>query len=182
MFCRAPGGVDDEHVDAGLGRLLDSVPDDAGGIAAFGAGDDRHADAGGPGPQLADRGGAEGVAGGEHDAVILLHQEVRELGDGGGLARAVDADDEDHLGAGESGDLQRHGHAGERRLDLLGDDQADAEFLHVALERALGEARPDLAAVSGPRSEAISASSMSSSVPSSEPRAAEAGEIADEPV
>ena len=77
LVLEAPGGVDDEHVDALRGRLLDPVEDDSGGIAAFLAGDDRRADALAPDLQLLDRGGAEGVAGGEQHAVILFLEPVR---------------------------------------------------------------------------------------------------------
>ena len=84
------------------GRLLDAVEDDPGRIAAFLAGDDRRADAVSPDLQLLDRGGAEGVAGGEEDAVILFLQPVGELADRRRLARAVDADDEDHVRAREA--------------------------------------------------------------------------------
>ena len=45
LVLEAPGGVDDQHVDAGRGGLLDAVEDDAGRVAAFLAGDDRRADA-----------------------------------------------------------------------------------------------------------------------------------------
>src|SRR3546814_10439731 len=48
-----------------------------------------------PGLQLRDGGGAEGVAGGEHQAAALVLVASRQLADGGGLADAVDADGED---------------------------------------------------------------------------------------
>ena len=109
LVLEAPGGVDDQHVLAGRGRLLDAVEDDPGGVAAFLAGDDRRADALAPDLQLLDRGGAEGVAGGEQDAIILLLQPMAELADGGRLARAVDADHQDDVGAGKAPDFQRLG-------------------------------------------------------------------------
>src|SRR3546814_6185358 len=97
--------IDDKDVDTFRGRLLHAVEDDGGRIAALGAGDDRHADAVGPDLELADGGGTEGVAGGEQHAVILLQKQVGELGDSGGLAGAVDADDQDHLRAREGVEL-----------------------------------------------------------------------------
>ena len=72
LVLEPPGGVDDQRVDAGRGRLLDPVEDDPGGVAAFLAGDHRRADAVAPDLQLLDRRGAERVAGGEQDAIILL--------------------------------------------------------------------------------------------------------------
>ena len=76
LVLEAPGGVDDERIDAGRGRLLDAVEHDPGGVAAFLAADDRRADAVAPDLQLLDRRGAEGVAGGEQDAIVLLLQPV----------------------------------------------------------------------------------------------------------
>ena len=102
LVLEAAGGVDDQHVLAGRGRLLDAVEDDSGGVAAFLAGDDRRADAVAPDLQLLDRGGAEGVAGGEQDAIILLLQPMAELADGGRLAGAVDADHQDDVRAGKA--------------------------------------------------------------------------------
>ena len=77
--------------------LLHAVEDDAGSVAAFLAGDDGRADALAPDRQLLDRGGAEGIAGREQDAVICFLQPLAELADGRRLARAVDADDQDHV-------------------------------------------------------------------------------------
>ena len=58
--------------------------------------DDRNAVALAPDLQLLDGRGAKGVAGGQHDRVARVLQAVGELADGRGLARAVDADHEDH--------------------------------------------------------------------------------------
>ena len=144
LVLKAPGGVDDQHVDAGRGRLLHRLIDDARRVAAFLARYDRHADPLGPGGELADRGGAEGVARRQHDAVILLHEQMGQLGDGRRLARAVDADDQDHLRPGKGVDLQRGGDLGQRLLHLLGDDQANAQVFHVPLEAAFRQARADM--------------------------------------
>ena len=118
------------------GRLLDAVVDDAGRVAAFLAGDDRRLDPVAPDLELLDRGGAEGVAGGQQHAIILLLQQMAELADGGGLARAVDADDEDDVRAGEAPDVERLGDGREDLLDFLGEDGAQAAL--VELLEALG--------------------------------------------
>ena len=57
----------------------------------------------GPDLELVGRSGPEGVAGPEQDALALLAEAVGDLGDGGGLPRAVDAHHEDD---GWSGVLQ----------------------------------------------------------------------------
>ena len=158
-----PGGVDDQHVLAGRGRLLDAVEHDPGGIAAFLAGDDRRADAVAPDLQLLDRGGAEGVAGGEQHAIILLLQPMAELADGGRLARAVDADHQDHVRTREARDFQWLGDRREDLFDLFGKDRAEPALIEP-LEPLGAIAWRIRCDASGPRSEAISASSISSSV------------------
>lgn len=56
--------------------------------------------------ELLDGAGAEGVAGGDEDLVLVLQEEEADLGEVGRLAHAVDADDGDDVGAGlaEGGD------------------------------------------------------------------------------
>ena len=49
------GGIDDQRVNARRGRLLDSVKDDPGGVAAFLSGDDRRTNPLPPDRQLLDR-------------------------------------------------------------------------------------------------------------------------------
>lgn len=144
LVLQPSGGVDDQHVDPRLGRLLHRVPHHARRIAAFRTGHDRHADAVGPGPQLPDRGGAERVARGQHHAVILLHEQMRELRDGRRLAAAIDADHQDHLRPRKRLDRDRRRDLLQHLLDLLGDHQPDAEFFHVALEATLGQPPADL--------------------------------------
>ena len=56
---------------------------------------------------------------------------MAELGDGGGLARAVDADHQDHLRAREAPDLERLGDRGQDLLDLLGEDRAQAALVEL---------------------------------------------------
>jgi hypothetical protein len=48
--------------------------------------------------ELLDRGGAKGIAGGEQHRVPFRVETPRQLADGRGLARAIDADDEDDRG------------------------------------------------------------------------------------
>ena len=57
--------------------------------------DDSGADPLAPLLELVDGGGSEGVAGGQDDLLTLGDVGVGQLGDAGGLAGAVDADDED---------------------------------------------------------------------------------------
>ena len=121
---------------------LDAVEHDPGGVAAFLAGDHRRADALAPDLQLLDRGGAEGVAGGEQHAIILLLEPVAELADGGGLARAVDADHQDHVRAREAPDFERLGDRREDLLDLLGEDGAKAALVEL-LEALRGDRLAD---------------------------------------
>ena len=59
--------------------------------------------------ELFDGGGTEGVAGGDHDRKPALPIARRELADGGGFSRAVDADDEDDMRLARAVDDQRLG-------------------------------------------------------------------------
>ena len=89
------GRIDDDDVHAArLGRVH-GVEDHGRGIGARRVRDDRHVDTRGPGGDLFDGGSAEGVGSGQQDLGAKRLEAVRQLGDGGGLARAVDADDED---------------------------------------------------------------------------------------
>ena len=142
LVLEPPGGVDDQRVDAGRGGLLDPVIDDPGGVAAFLAGDHRRLDPLAPDLELLDRRGAEGVAGGEHHAIILLLQQMAELADGRGLARSVDADHQDDVRAGEAPDVERLGDGREDLLDLLGEDGAKAALVEL-LETPVGDAVAD---------------------------------------
>jgi hypothetical protein len=87
---------------------------------------------------------------------------MAELADGRGFARTVDADHQDYVGAGKTEHFQRLGDGREDRFDFLGKDGAKAALIEL-FEPARGNRLAD-AAASGPRSEAIRASSMSSSV------------------
>ena len=113
-----------KRVDPGRGGALDPVIDDPGRVAAFLADHHRRADAVAPDLELLDRGGAERVAGGEHHAIILFLQPMAQFADGGGLARAVDADHQDDVRARKAPYVQRLGDRGEDLFDLLGEDGA----------------------------------------------------------
>ena len=49
--------------------------------------------------KLLDSAGAEGVAGGDEDAVFVLQEEEADFAEVGGLADAVDADNGDDIGS-----------------------------------------------------------------------------------
>src|SRR5579885_2933506 len=88
------GGVNDDGIGfAGLGGG-DRVEDDGGRVGAGFLLDDFYAVALRPDFKLLDGGGAE------NDAVPLLAEAVCELADAGGLAGAIDADDENDAGIG----------------------------------------------------------------------------------
>ena len=133
----ASGRVGDDHVIAPGGGRLHGVEDDSGGICALAGLDDRHTGAARPDLQLLAGGGAEGVARGQHDLFALTGVVVGQLCDAGGLAHAVDADDEDDGGVA----VQRHFVF---RAHLVGDDVTEsvsrllagleALFLHAVAE------------------------------------------------
>jgi hypothetical protein len=79
----------------GLG-CLHGIEDHRGGIGAGVLGDHRDAVAFAPDLQLLDRRRAEGIACGQHDLLAFALKLLRQLADGGGLARTVDTDDQDH--------------------------------------------------------------------------------------
>ena len=93
-----PGGVGQHQVGVAGGGVLDGVEDDRPGIAALVAADDRRADPVGPQLELVGGRGAERVAGGHHHPVAVADLAHAELADGGGLADAVDADEEPDVG------------------------------------------------------------------------------------
>ena len=97
---QAAGGVGDQHFGAARLRRLQRVEGDRRRVRVLALRDHRHAVALAPGLQLRDRGGAEGVAGGEHQRTAFVLEALGELADGGGLADAVDADGQQHEGLG----------------------------------------------------------------------------------
>jgi hypothetical protein len=94
---QAARGVGDHDVDAARLRGGNRVEDDGRRIARF-LGDDGHVVALAPGHQLLACRGAEGVAGGEEDALAVLLEVLGQLADRGRLAGAVHAGDHDHEG------------------------------------------------------------------------------------
>lgn len=105
----AASRVDEDDVEALVGGMGDCVLCDGGGVlavallveldlAALAGGELLEvADVDG---ELLDGAGAEGVSGGDEDLVLVLQEEEADLGEVGGLADAVDADDGDDVGAG----------------------------------------------------------------------------------
>ena len=91
----AASGVHEKVTCAARLRGSDGVVRDRGGVGVVSTGDDLDFQARAPELELLDGSGTEGVAGGENDGLPLPLQQVRELRGGGGLARAVDADDGD---------------------------------------------------------------------------------------
>ena len=97
LVLQPAGGVDDQHIGARHRAPAQRIEDEAGGVGAGRAGDDLGAGALAPDLQLLDGGGAERVAGGEHHLLPSRRRLRGELADRGGLAGAVDADDEDDV-------------------------------------------------------------------------------------
>lgn len=105
----AAGSVDEDNVEALLSGVADGVLGNGGGVLAVAllveldvaalAGSEllEVADVDG---ELLDGAGTEGVAGGDEDLVLVLQEEEADLGQVGGLADAVDADDGHDVGAG----------------------------------------------------------------------------------
>src|SRR5579864_597911 len=106
LVLEAAGGIDDENVDALRSCLLHSIKYDPCRIAAFLARNDRSFDPVAPDHQLLDRGRPEGVTGCQQHSIILFLEPVAELADGGRLARAIDANDQDHVRTRKAPDFQ----------------------------------------------------------------------------
>jgi len=93
---QAACGIGNDHVVALGGGALDRVKDDGGGVGTLTGLHQRHTGAVGPQFQLFAGSGAEGIARGQHHTLAFLLIQVGQLGDGGGLAHAVDANDQNH--------------------------------------------------------------------------------------
>ena len=143
----AAGGVEDHDVaPVGLGAL-DAVVHGLDRIAAL-VGVDRHADLLAELDELVDRRGTLQVGGDERRLLALLREQERELAGGGGLARALQACEEDR-----GGRPLREGEAGVGRAEevreLLVHDLHDLlarreALLHVLAQRALAHPRDEL--------------------------------------
>ncbi len=94
LVLQAPGRVDQQQIGALGPGLRERIIGEARRIGALLARDHRCAGALAPDLQLLHRRGPERVAGGQHDLQPLAAIMLRQLADGGGLAAAVDADDQ----------------------------------------------------------------------------------------
>ena len=120
LVLQPPGGVDQHRVDPLVDALLDGLEGHAGGVAALRAAHHLDADAVAPRGQLVDGRGTERVGRAQGHREVLGDEDPGDLADGGGLAGAVDADDEDDAGlAVGAGDLQAAVHVGADELDQL---------------------------------------------------------------
>ena len=91
-------GVRNDHIIAACGGRLDRIKDDGGRVCAFARADDGHTGTACPDLQLLTGSGAEGITGGQHDPLALPGVIIGQLGNAGGLAHAVDADDQNDGG------------------------------------------------------------------------------------
>src|SRR5690606_38058481 len=121
LVVEATGGIDEENVVALVPGLAVGVEEQAGGVRPGGARHNRATRALAPDLELLDGGSAESVAGGEHYPLALGAESGGELADRGGLAAAVDADDEDHMRAVAALDVDRLRDRLEDRCDVLGE-------------------------------------------------------------
>ena len=92
--------VDHQQVRAVLLGLGHRVKGQRGGIAALGRGQDGHARAGAPDLQLFNSRRAKGITGGNHHGFACGAKLTGQFANGRGLARAIDAHDQNHLRAG----------------------------------------------------------------------------------
>ena len=122
---QAAGGVDQQDVAAGLPGFAERGAGELGGLGFFGRSFvDRELDVAGDDAQLLARGGAVNVDGNHQRAVAVFRQPARELSGGGGLAGALQADDQ-HGGGRLIGHPQLGLMAAERLDHLVADDLDD---------------------------------------------------------
>ena len=95
-----PGGVGDQHVHVARTRRFDGIEQHGRRIRAGRMFNHVAAGALPPDFQLLDGGGAEGVSGDQQHVFALRLEFARQFADCRGFARAVDADDENHVGRG----------------------------------------------------------------------------------
>ncbi|MEY9187907.1 hypothetical protein ABH987_001535 [Bradyrhizobium ottawaense] len=125
LVLQPAGGVDQKHVDILLLRRRQRVEGKARRIRALRACDHGRLRPLAPHLELLDRRSAKRVAGGQHHLAAFGGEFLREFSDGGGLARAVDPDHEDHERLPGRIDLERLCHRRQHLLDLGGDDVLD---------------------------------------------------------
>src|SRR5262245_37803772 len=112
-------GIHADRIDAARQRRINRVERHCGGIRLSSCvrADEGHLEATRPGLKLLSRPGAERIGSGEQYAASLTFELMRELGDRGGLACPVDAEDE-HDGRRFLGPAERR----RARAELLRDD------------------------------------------------------------
>ncbi len=145
LVLQTTGGIDDQHVDALCCCPFDRVKYHTRRIAAFGSGNNGDTDPFRPDLQLPDGGRAKGVTRRQHDAVILLEEQMRHFGDGCGLARSIHADDEDNLRSGKGVDIERGSDGCEHGGNLVFDNLAHAFFVDAFVEASGGNLLADMA-------------------------------------
>ena len=104
---QAAGGIHKEDVHLFGQGAIHGFVGHGGRIGTGGAGMEERAHALGPDLQLLDGRRTEGVGRGDHDLFALHAGTMGQLGDGGGLAHAVDADEEHHFGRVHGADATR---------------------------------------------------------------------------
>jgi hypothetical protein len=138
LIVEAAGGVADEELSAEAFGFFVAVEANSGGVAVLRAFDEGDLEALGPDLELLDGSGAEGVGGGEDDAVALVVEEVGEFGGGGGFACAIDADHEEDFGASVGVGKQRGDFFGEFGADVVAGDLEDVFAVEFAALGAEG--------------------------------------------
>ena len=106
LIVQPAGGIHQHHIHAPRLGSLQRIKQHRTGIGALVLTHNVHTGALGPDLQLVGGGGAEGIAGAQQHLLALLAELMGHLADGGGLAHAVDADEQHHGGLGA--DVQRH--------------------------------------------------------------------------
>ncbi len=139
------GGVHQQHIRPAGARFCDGVERETRRIRSLRAGDHRRADARPPDLQLLDGGGPECVARREHNLSTLAGKSRRELADGGGFARPVDAHDEDHKWLPAWVDVERQRDRSEGFLDFSRENRLDLGRLDLAIVSALANRLADAA-------------------------------------
>ncbi len=121
---QASGGVHQQDIGVLPARGLDGVEGETGGVRPLLAGDDGGVKPLAPNAQLFHGRGAKSVAGAENHSFTLATPFGGELGDGGRLARSVDAHDQHHEGALRGVDLEGQSHRIQDAFDLAGENRA----------------------------------------------------------
>ena len=133
------GGIDQQRVGADRLGALQRLVGKRAGIAAIGGADAVGARARGPDLELRHRGGAERVAGRDHDLAALAAEAFGELADGGRLAAAVHTDDQRDMRAARRIEREGPGHRRQDRGDVVGQRALDRVHLDLAFPFALAQ-------------------------------------------